>query len=187
MAFASPQDAGWDPTIRRLSSDKAEDNYDITVHSNTDNGIVERTYRTIGLLSGSDSLRGRGTRAFKARLLGPDGEPFGEPVALKDCWADVDQPREVNIQQEIYNEAQQSDRDLMKTHFLTVLAHGNVMIDNAADHTRNMMRGFPVPRVPAAKLGRYTTKVSLDGEDDEDEDDKGVLPGVASTESASPA
>jgi hypothetical protein len=92
-----------------------------------------------------EALRGRGTRVFEAYRLEGDKE-VGAPVAIKDAWVDDDRPREAAILTRLLEEASGDDKGLVKRYFLTVLSHGNVMIGDKVDHTRDsIMREQDIP------------------------------------------
>ncbi len=69
-------------------------NFNIEVRT----GAKTLIYRTEEILSNhsAESILGRGTRVWSARLL-VNGEPSGELVAIKDTWIDADRPREGDI------------------------------------------------------------------------------------------
>jgi hypothetical protein len=135
---------GWDPTIIRGFHDDGKRYFDITVQ---DKNSGDKTYRTSEILFsyGADALRGRGTRVFEGNLL-KDGVPSGPSVAIKDAWVDCDRKREAMILADFYSEANEADKQLIRQYFLTVLAHGDVVIAGNVDHTRELIRrGKDVP------------------------------------------
>ncbi|KAF8576249.1 hypothetical protein K439DRAFT_1664701 [Ramaria rubella] len=150
-SYAKEVDLGWDPTIKRVYVAGVEQ-YDITVHDVAGQAI----FRTTKVLSdfGADGLRGRGTRVFEACRLN-DGVPDGTSVAIKDVWVDDDRPKEGQVRQDIENEVANNDGDKARAHkyFLTVLHHGNVMIDGQVDNTRTLiLRGDAPPSISQFRL-----------------------------------
>ena len=113
--------------------------FDITI--NTDDG-QKRVYRTLELIADS-SMHGvisRGTRVWKAVLL-EEGQPKGDPVVLKDCWVEPGQDPEGALYEAVIRDERALGPDtLPDTQFLTVLCHGDVLID--ADHTLDCTRSF---------------------------------------------
>ncbi|KAJ3555206.1 hypothetical protein NM688_g2706 [Phlebia brevispora] len=89
LLYATPEQLGWDPTMKRRS----EHELDIVVPM--DDGKVRR-FRTTEVLSVAavDLTVGPGTRLFKVLEVGPRNQTFGQPYILKDSWIDHDRPRE---------------------------------------------------------------------------------------------
>ena len=171
IAFANESEIGWDPTIQReripeqvqsspggSSSESKQEQVDatryrITVHTRPAGDderecpVVETVYQTTRIIFdyGADALRGRGTRVFEALRL-EDNIEVGEPVVIKDVWVDNGQEREDRILSQLFNEADDKDKELVKKYFQTVLACGNVIIDGKVDHTRDLItRGKDIP------------------------------------------
>ncbi|KAJ3557299.1 hypothetical protein NM688_g1547 [Phlebia brevispora] len=96
IAYAEPDQLGWDPTVV-LANDRRR--YDITVLS--DKGEA-RVYRTLELIScsGAQVLLGRGTRVWKVVQV-ENGEERGNPMVLKDVWANPRRKREGTILDEL--------------------------------------------------------------------------------------
>jgi hypothetical protein len=63
---------------------------------------------------------------------------------LKDIWIDHDRTREGLILPQLYDEADDEDKEIVKKHFLTVICHGDVWTEpNVLDDTENgLMRGL---------------------------------------------
>jgi len=63
---------------------------------------------------------------------------------LKDIWIDHDRTREGIILAQLYNEADDEDKVLVKKYFLTVICHGDVWMEpGVLDDTENgLMRGL---------------------------------------------
>jgi hypothetical protein len=145
---------GWDPTIIRGFHGNGKRYFDITVQ---DKNRGDKTYRTSEILFSysADALRGRGTRVFEGNLL-KDGVPSGPSVAIKDAWVDYDRKREATILEDFYSEADESDKQLIRQYFLTVLMHGDVVVAGNVDDTRGLIRrGKDVPggsRFPLTSL-----------------------------------
>jgi hypothetical protein len=194
IAFANESELGWDPTIQREripeqvlsspggSSSELEQEqvdatrYRITVHTRPagDDGhecpVVETVYRTTRIIFdyGADALRGRGTRVFEARRL-EDNVEVGEPVVIKDVWVDDDREREDRILSQLFDEADDKDKELVKKYFLTVLACGDVIIGGKVDHARDLItRGKDIPTdckfyLPTKALNPRTEHLSSTG------------------------
>lgn len=122
--YAEPPDLGWDPTM----IPSTDGQYDITVHPI--NGTT-KTYRTLKLLShsGAEDLRSKGTRVWRA-ILFEDGKEYGDPVILKDVWADSHRRYEGEILEDIRSASLPADlQRLIEFSFLTVVCHGDVFLD----------------------------------------------------------
>jgi hypothetical protein len=128
------------------------------VHVSEDGQTVPIVYRTEGILSdfAADALRGRGTRVFKARMLNPNTtEVEGDPVALKDVWVDHDRDSEGEIRRKIEEEANDEDKPRIRQYLMTVLHHGDVLVNYKRDHTRDLiLRHAEVPSVDRFTLRR---------------------------------
>ncbi|EGO00860.1 hypothetical protein SERLA73DRAFT_105307, partial [Serpula lacrymans var. lacrymans S7.3] len=157
FTYAERADLGWDPTIKCVNVD-GKICYDITVHSPRADGQAPAIYRTEEILSdfGADALRGRGTRVFKARRFNiQSGEVEGKPVAIKDAWVDEDRDREGDIRKTFEAEADDDDKSEIRKYFLTVLDHGDVIIDGHVDHTRDLhLRNANIPSDSRFRLQR---------------------------------
>jgi len=115
----------------------------ITVHSNDNK--KERRFRTRKIISsfGTEPLRGRGTRVYEAIEVDEYGKEMGDPVVLKDIWIDHDRMREGTILAQLYEDADEDDKKLVKNHFLTTVCLGDVLIEpSVADDTWVLMRGL---------------------------------------------
>ncbi|THG98583.1 hypothetical protein EW026_g3618 [Hermanssonia centrifuga] len=125
LAYASPVQLGWDPTIAIQEHDLQ---YRITIQS-VDG--TECVYRTLEVLfdSAASVMHGPGTRVWKVVQI-VDGHDYGDPVVLKDCWVSCDRQREGTIHEKLRN-AKPSDafREAFDDSFLTVELHGDVIID----------------------------------------------------------
>ena len=93
-----------------------------------------RLFETEDLLSdaGAEAFRGRGTRVWTVREVF-DGKPTGPLMVLKDSFVNEDRPREGDTTREIVNSLPEGDR--RRLHFLTVVVHGDVVIDDHPDTT----------------------------------------------------
>ncbi|KAI6110910.1 hypothetical protein EDD16DRAFT_1897766 [Pisolithus croceorrhizus] len=145
LVFAEDHELGWDPTIRRVSVG-GKIQYNITVHTDEGKDLVYQTTRVISDYS-ADTLSGRGTRVFEARLIFLNGTSVkdAKPVVLKDSWRDCDRDREDIILNQIFadllkHKGPEQEEEARK-HFLTVLAAGNVMVDGKIDSTDCLLRG----------------------------------------------
>ncbi|KAJ3524187.1 hypothetical protein NM688_g8604 [Phlebia brevispora] len=127
VAYAHPNQLGWDPTMVPTNQ---HGQYDITVY--TDDGLT-RVYRTLQLISdsGAQTIRGRGTRVWKVVRV-EDGEEHGEPMVLKDTWVDTNRRREGTTLDEIRNAERIPDHQVFVDRiFLTREWDGDVFQDAA--------------------------------------------------------
>ena len=139
FAFADRKSLGFDPTITRAPRNPKE--FIITVHDSRG----PRRFRTTGIISssGAEPLRGRGTRVFEAIEIDENDKEKGSPVVLKDIWIHRDRLREGEILAQLYEEADEDDKKLVKKYFLTTLCHGDVFVEpDVRDDTENLMRGL---------------------------------------------
>ena len=117
----------------------------VTVHPDNDYKYPRR-FLTTNIVSsfGAEPLRGRGTRVFEAIEIDGRGCEIGSHVVLKDIWIDHDRTREGIILAQLYDEAGDEDKELVKKHFLTVICHGDVWTEpEVLDDTENgLMRGL---------------------------------------------
>lgn len=123
---------GWDPTMTLLEDGH---NFDIRV-----DGLdgVQHVYRTLQLLSepGLHNLKGKGTRVWKAVLV-EDNKARGEPVVLKDTWAEPGRKPEGYILEEIRALPVQTathSQDRVAGAFPTPLCHGYVYLEQDRKH-----------------------------------------------------
>src|ERR1700722_14511554 len=146
LSFASEIDLGWDPSIQRVLVD-GKMCYEIKVHEKQDEQIFQSVYRTFKVVSdvGAIGLRGRGTRVFLAHPLDENGEVDGDPVVLKDVWVDVTRPREGQIREALLEAADEQDREVLKTHTMTIQDSGDVFINGEPDNTHTMLRKLSIP------------------------------------------
>ena len=133
--FAEEACLGFDPSVRLYRVlDDGSHQYDITVRS--DDGS-EETYRTLELLSdnGSRTLRGRGTRVWKAvRLV--RGSETSDLVALKDCWVDHHREREGAINARMREAAASKGiAAAFEDAVVRIAAYGDVYISGSQDRT----------------------------------------------------
>lgn len=140
LAFASRSELGWDPTLRRVYPMVADVfRYDIIVHDERHGDQVFKNARIIADF-GVDVTCSRGTRIFKTG----DGQVF------KDSWVDRDRIPEGTrlnaIRMAIEADATEGVIPGDAKHFLTVVAHGYVKVDEIDDHTsKPIMRGVDLP------------------------------------------
>ena len=139
LAFGTIPQLGYDPTVKRIKQD-GRAQYEFTV------GI--KTYRTVAVLSdfGADPLLGRGTRVFQVYDTDDSSQT---PRALKDVWVEADCCREGHILTELFQKIRSTSHDedfqAARRHFLTVLCHGDVIIDGREDHTSHLLGGEQLP------------------------------------------
>ena len=135
---------GFDPTIERRTFTDDHGVYDILIR---DKDGKSQVFRTLDILyDGSDQILGRGTRVWRAQRV-DSGVLIGDPVALKDSWVDDHREREGDIDIRIRQSAlllDDEDRERLVNSLLTVVCHGDVVIEGCRDHTRPI----PTDRAP---------------------------------------
>jgi hypothetical protein len=138
LGFASRTALGYDPTIERVRQvdSKAVYHIKVPVEPKPRRGDVSkfRLFETEDLLSdaGAEAFRGRGTRVWTVREV-VDGKPAGRLMVLKDCFINEDRPREGDTTMEIVGALPEGDE--RRLHFLTVVVHGDVVVDDRPDTT----------------------------------------------------
>ncbi|KAI6006424.1 hypothetical protein EDC04DRAFT_2611445 [Pisolithus marmoratus] len=155
LMFASDHELGWDPTIWRVCI-KGTPQYDIT------------TMRIISDFN-ADALRGCGTCIFEVCPKSPDGKQIkgAEPNMLKDCWRNSNQDCEDTILEKMFTDLKDQkgikQANEARKYFLTVLAAGNVMVDNKIDGTDSLlcMSDLPVDCKTAQDRQRTHSKFPL--------------------------
>ncbi|KAJ3559363.1 hypothetical protein NM688_g391 [Phlebia brevispora] len=172
LMFATTYRLGWDPTMTRCPDGQ----YDIKVYS-APNQFTH--YRTLQLVSDYevDSTFGRGARMWKVRRLDATGQPYGEPLTLRDYWIEFDRPREGATYRRL-RDANSSDsyQALLDDFFCAVVIDGDVYIeeeqqyDNShtlALHDAVVPEGSPIFTFKGAKgidtgaVGNYPIKKVL--------------------------
>jgi hypothetical protein len=160
VMYSQPHQLGWDTTMKVISGDGKHPRYDITVlDESTAEAVTFRTTRLISNISAC-SIRGRGTRVWEVRQLGPDGEPIGEPGVLKDSWPDADRTREATILGSIRNATPQ--QNFLHRALLTIMANGDVNIDGIIDQTMDQDTRLAVTRSPHGEPGKRFLLTQLD-------------------------
>ena len=135
VLFCPLGEIGWDPTITRAEGH--EDQFDIVVHTFLDSGAtysgIDRIFRTIECISAEKvgSIRGRATRAWRCVELDSAGRvKNGKQVVLKDTWIDIGRMPEGFVKDElIAATVTDKERTILEEGLLTVLCHGNVLLD----------------------------------------------------------
>lgn len=121
--------------------------YDIMVNVSP---TATALYRTLDLLShegGALRVLSRGTRVWKAVKI-VDGEPTGDPVALKDVWVDSDREREGDVVSQVLQSTYLSENADMKIFFIPVHCHGDVIISGKKDRTPEVVRYSRTDTIP---------------------------------------
>lgn len=132
---AEEHELGFDPTITRLVLPNGHEQYDITVRSSDGEEHLYRTQAVLWDGTSGDPLTGKSTRVWRAvRIV--EGAETGDPVALKDCWTDQSREREGSINARIRATVQTGDVSVLSRILVTVLLHGDVLVDNLTDCTR---------------------------------------------------
>jgi hypothetical protein len=148
LESASRTALGYDPTIKRVwqVDSKATYRIQVPVEGKPREGCAPkfRLFQTEDLLSdaGAEAFRGRGTRVWKVREV-VDGKPTGPPMVLKDSFVNEDRPREGETTKKIVGSLPAGDR--RRLHFLTVVVHGDVVIDDHPDSTDAIHHGIHCP------------------------------------------
>lgn len=138
LEFASHTALGYDPTIERIRHVDSKAVYHIKVHvepkPRRDDISKFRLFEMEDLLSdtGAEAFHGRGTRVWTVRGV-VDGKPAGHLMVLKDCFINEDRPREGDTTMEIVGALPKGDKH--RLHFLTVVVHGDVVVDDRPDTT----------------------------------------------------
>lgn len=149
LAFATPEELGYDPTVSRcLVKDEAgieRIGYRFTLAN-------AQQYETVTCLSSSRSRRilGPGTRVWKVRRIKPESEPGpgGKEThyALKDMWRYHDSRTEGQIQADIFKKVNtvnpiptdEFEEDFAK-YFMDIVTDEVVTIDHEQDRTLEMI------------------------------------------------
>ncbi|KAJ6511308.1 hypothetical protein C8R47DRAFT_730009 [Mycena vitilis] len=141
LAFATPEQFGYDTTMSRFIDDAGSPQMKITVA-----GTV---YITKKLLSDqrADAVCGRITRVWEAYR---EGDPDRTSVALKDLWLSVDAVQEgsqlLELHEKLWCLADPATPHPPSEYFLTVLDHGFVSTSEGVDdHTLDVMTRGQVP------------------------------------------
>ncbi|EGO04175.1 hypothetical protein SERLA73DRAFT_67889 [Serpula lacrymans var. lacrymans S7.3] len=140
FTYAEKADLGWDPTIKQQ----------------TDKLQLSTAQREFCLTLGLTRYVVEELESFKARRFNiQSGEVEGKPVAIKDAWVDEDRDREGDIRKTFEAEADDDDKGEIRKYFLTVLDHGDVIIDGHVDHTRDLhLRNVNIPSDSRFRLQR---------------------------------
>ena len=141
--YAEEKDLGLDPTMQMLLPvGDAPPTYDITVRVSAEKSVVYRTRELINQ-DNATSLRGRGTRVWDVILVEDAMEKPDQSGVLKDYWVDSDRTREGDALAQIITADTTQE---LEGYLLTVLAHGDVFIDEQPDNTRQITtRGVDPP------------------------------------------
>ncbi|KAF9069419.1 hypothetical protein BDP27DRAFT_1265073, partial [Rhodocollybia butyracea] len=144
LAFSSPTEMGWDPTITFSHLENGRRQYQIIVDG--------ETYTTVSILSDSaaDSPLGRATRVWK--VVDKDGNTR----VLKDVWLDFDRQDEQEIRCAILDDVRELDKrngsiyaEELEKRMLTILSSWRVTVDNTNkvkdDTTAIMLRDQDQP------------------------------------------
>lgn len=110
---ATPARLGFDDTIKRVVND------DGTVHFEM--MVKQRWFRTVGPPISEEAayaIVGRATRVWKVREI-VDGKLKDEEWVLKDCWIFHDAATEKAIQDGIFAELSEDEREEARKYFLT--------------------------------------------------------------------
>lgn len=159
--YARPEQLGIDPTMTLVSAAPGKHPvYDITVHVRLPGPLnadaddlgsdlhTPVTWRTTELINQDNAadLRGRATRVWAVVKVVDGVEIPTQTGVLKDSWIDSDRVREGAVLDEIKgSELSDEDRSLFEDLFLTVLAHGDVLINGVSDNTRRMTGNVATP------------------------------------------
>lgn len=143
--IAKHHELGFDPTMKLLLPVQGQPVYDITVQVSEMESLV---YRTKELVNQDNAavIRGRGTRVWYVVLLKNGAEVPEETGVLKDSWVDPNRQREGAILEQIRNtEVAEEEKADFDSSFLTVIAHGDVLINGSVENTRSLMTSGAIP------------------------------------------
>ncbi|SJL08615.1 uncharacterized protein ARMOST_11982 [Armillaria ostoyae] len=131
LAFASLQDLGFDPTVRRVA---------IPIQESAKNEVQY----AIHLSSPWANLISRGGRVWKVRRVGDQEDKY---YALKDVWIAHDAMTEGEIQRSLFESIQnsQTDKEDFKRYFVEIEDCELVAWNDEVDKTSSFMRQ-PLPR-----------------------------------------
>ena len=98
IGYASKEQLGFDPSVRRVYNSSGELQYQYKV---TDREGVDRYYETISIMDQKSATRlhSRGMRVFEVREVTKDGRDAADqrPKVLRDFWAYEDARPEAEI------------------------------------------------------------------------------------------
>ncbi|KAJ7747918.1 hypothetical protein DFH07DRAFT_573625 [Mycena maculata] len=141
MAFATPQQLGYDPTMSYFVDDFKTVQFKLSL-----NDVV---YVTKKLLSDNrtDVICGRATRVWEAYR---EDDPNRTSVVIKDLWTSIDVMQEgaqlLDLHERLHALEDPGTPRPPGDYFLSVVAHGFVQLDGVDDHTIDvMMRGHIFP------------------------------------------
>lgn len=119
--------------------------YNISVQVSADVTLVFRTKELIDQQNAC-SIRGRGTRVWEVVPADDEDTDPGKHVVLKDSWVDADRTREGKVLDKIAaGDMSDDDRVIFQSCFLTVLAQGDVVVNDKVDNTRSLLTNGEVP------------------------------------------
>ncbi|KAF9069414.1 hypothetical protein BDP27DRAFT_726280 [Rhodocollybia butyracea] len=161
LAFSSPTEMGWDPTITFSHLENGRRQYQIIVDG--------ETYTTVSILSDSaaDSPLGRGTRVWK--VVDKDGNTR----VLKDVWLDFDRQDEQEIRNAILDDVHELDKkkgtqyaEELEKRMLTILSSWRVTVDDDCkvmdDTLAVMLRGYNPVNVEIPMVDLITPRKPAD-------------------------
>ncbi|KAK0433467.1 hypothetical protein EV421DRAFT_1718641 [Armillaria borealis] len=146
LAFASLQNLGFDPTVRRVAipiQESAENELQYAIQY--DYHIGGQVYRTVDSLSSPRAnIISRGGRVWKVRRVGDQEDKY---YALKDVWIAHDTMTEGEIQRSLFESIQnsQTDKEDFKRYFIEIEDCKLVAWNDEVDKTSSFMRQ-PLPR-----------------------------------------
>ncbi|KAF9032654.1 hypothetical protein BDZ89DRAFT_1063276 [Hymenopellis radicata] len=155
MTFASLEDLGYDPTVKRIHVSKEEIQYRFTVG--------DKVYQTTGVIHEMNlDIVTRATRVWEVVELGPGDVPIGGSKVLKDVWLYFDAKPESDIYNEIFAALRQLDEagsvpeserppplqpgssleEDAKHYFMTIVSDSIVMINGQPDEAQEPPAGY---------------------------------------------
>lgn len=158
LTFATPQQHGYDLTVKHTKAPDGSTQHEIMVGAKTfvTEGLPLANY-------GADALTGRGTRVFRAYDIHNPTKRY----ALKDVWIDADRDTEGSVLERLLEGASVEE----KKHFLTVAYHGYVQVRKhdgqtlVDDHTHLVMmreQELPLETRSLASIGLPNANSSHD-------------------------
>ncbi|KAK0199613.1 hypothetical protein DFS33DRAFT_177630 [Desarmillaria ectypa] len=141
LVFASLQDLGFDPTVRRVAVPVQECSGNDTQYAiQYDYHVGGQVYRTVECLSSFHpaGLISRGSRVWKVYRVGDAEDKY---YALKDVWIPDDAMTEGEIQRSLFETIKnsQTDKEDFKKHFIEIEECSLVACNGEVDKTNSFM------------------------------------------------
>lgn len=121
--YTEPDELSWDPTM--LAVNTGDDfQYDIQPlqHAAEQDRVYPSPEALLSSISGT-SIRGPGTRVWRACMVEEAGKPYGQRFVFKDSWPDSERPCRGDVLAAI---REAIDQAVFAESFLPVVEHGDV-------------------------------------------------------------